>query len=123
VTDDDGASDSTSQSETVTSGGDPLEVFYDSFESGAWNGLWTEDSQDDWFISTQHHTSGTHSAEVDGSATDAQLISMPIDLQGRTAVTITFNWLIERRLNRRDYLAFDVSTDGGSNWTEHARLR
>ena len=124
VTDDDGATDSTSQSVTVTSGG-PLEVFYDSFEfeDPPWNDLWTEDSQNDWFISSQRATAGTHSAEVDGSATDAQLISVPIDLQGRTEATITFNWLIEKRLNRRDYLAFDVSTNGGSSWTERARLR
>ena len=60
---------------------------------------------------------------MDGRATDAQLISVPIDLQGRTEVTITFKWLIERRLNKREYLAFDVSTNGGTSWTEHARLR
>ena len=124
VTDNQGGTDSTSQSVTVTSdGGPPLEVFFDSFESSAWNGLWTEDFQNDWFISSQRATAGTYSAEVDGSATDAQLISVPIDLQGRTEVTITFNWLIERRLNKREYLAFDVSVDGGANWTEHARLR
>jgi hypothetical protein len=48
---------------------------------------------------------------------------VPIDLQGRTEATITFNWRIERRLNKREYLAFDVSTNGGSSWIEHARLR
>ena len=122
VTDNQGGTDSTSDSMTVTSG-DPLEVLYDSFENGAWNGLWTEDSQNAWFISSQRATAGINSAEVDGLATDAQLISVPINLQGRTEATITFKWLIERRLNRRDYLAFDVSTDGGENWTERARLR
>ena len=123
VTDDDGATDSTSQSVTVTSGGDPLEVFYDSFESSALNGQWRQDSQNDWFISSQHAKIGDYSAEVDGSAKDAQLISVPIDLQGRTEAKITFNWRIARRLNKREYLAFDVLTNGGSSWIEHARLR
>jgi hypothetical protein len=98
-------------------------VFYDSFESSALDDQWTQDSQNDWFISSQRHTDGDHSAEVDGSARDAQLTSVPIDLQGYTEATITFNWLIERQLKRREYLAFDVSTDAGSSWTEHARLR
>ena len=48
---------------------------------------------------------------------------MPIDLQGRTAATITFNWLIESGLDSGEYIAFDVSTNGGSSWTERARLR
>jgi PKD repeat protein len=123
VTDNQGGTDSTSQNVTVSGG--PLVVFYDSFEfeGPPWNDLWTEDPQDDWFISTQRAKEGDQSAEVDGSATDAQLISVPIDLQGRTEATITFNWLIEKKLNKREYLAFDVSTDGGSSWAEHALLR
>jgi len=101
----------------------PVEVFYDSFENGQWNGLWTEDAQNDWFTNTQRATSGSRSAEVDGSASDAQLISIPIDLQGRTQASITFNWYIESGLDTGEYLAFDVSTDGGSSWTEYERLR
>jgi serine protease len=118
VTDDDGATDSTNSDVTVSdSAGGSLEVFFDSFENGAWNGLWTEDSQGDWFTSTQRATEGNSSAEVDGSANDAQLISNPINLQGYTEATITFNWYIESGLDSGEYLVFDVSTDGGSSWT------
>ena len=105
--------------ETVT----PLEVFFDSFEVAEWNGLWTEDGQNDWFRSNQRATNGTFSAEVDGSASNAQLISVPINLQGRTNATITFSWLIESSLDSGEYIAFDVSTNGGSSWVEKARLR
>ena len=108
---------------SAAGGGGTLEVFYDSFENGAWNGRWAVDSQNDWFVSTQRATDGSHSAEVDGTASDAALISVPIDLQGRTAATITFNWFIETGLDSGEYIAFDVSTNGGSSWTEKARLR
>jgi len=98
-------------------------VFSDSFEVGEWNGLWTEDSQNDWFRSTQRAVYGSYSAEVDGRASDAKLISIPIDLQGRINATITFSWYIERGLDSGEYLAFDVSTDEGTSWVEKARLK
>jgi len=124
VTDNDGGTDSVEISVTVEdSSVVPIEVFSDSFENGTWNGLWSEDSQNDWFVSTQRATSGSRSAEVDGRASDAQLVSVPIDLQGRSNASITFNWYIERRVDSNEYLAFDVSTNGGSNWTEKALLQ
>ncbi len=108
---------------TVTEEPTEVEVFSDSFEDGTWNGKWSEDSQNDWFRSTQRAVDGSYSAEVDGSASDAQLISVPIDLLGRTSATISFSWYIEKGLDTGEYLAFDVSTDGGSNWIEKARLQ
>jgi len=124
VTDNQGGTNSTSQSVTVSAaGGAALEVFFDSFENGEWNSLWTEDAQNDWFNSSQRATVGNQSAEVDGSATDAQLISIPVNLQGRSQASITFKWLIESGLDTGEYLAFDVSTNGGSSWLEKARLR
>jgi hypothetical protein len=102
-------------------GGQP--AFSDSFEIGEWSGLWTEDSQNDWTRATQRATDGTWSAEVDGGASDAQLISIPIDLQGATSATVEFDWLIETSLDGGEYLAFDVSTNGGTSWAERARLR
>ena len=98
-------------------------AFSDSFEAGEWNGLWTEDSQNDWYRSNQRAVNGSYSAEVDGRAQNAALISVPIDLQGRHKATITFSWFIESSLDTGEYLAFDVSTDGGATWTEKARLR
>ena len=102
----------------------PVEVFSDSFEVNipAFGGKWTQDVQNDWFQSTQRAVNGSQSAEVDGLATDAQLISNNIDLQGRSQATITFSWLIESSLDLGEYLAFDVSTDGGTTWVEKAKL-
>jgi serine protease len=99
------------------------EVFADSFEISTWNGLWTEDSQDDWFRSSQRATDGNYSAEVDGRASDAALTSLPIDLGSYTNATITFSWFIEKSLDGGEYIAFETSTDNGSSWTEQARLR
>lgn len=102
----------------------PLTVFSDSFEVAEWNNTWTEDAQNDWYRSRQRKVeSGRYSAEVDGQAVNAQLISSPINLQGRTSATIAFSWLIEKGLDAGEYVAFDVSTDGGSTWVEKARLR
>lgn len=98
-------------------------AFEDGFEAGEWNGLWAEDSQNDWFRSTQRAVAGGYSAEVDGLASDAALTSIPINLQGRTNATITFSWFIESGLDLGEYLAFDVSTDNGASWIQKAQLR
>ena len=37
-------------------------LFSDSFENGEWDGKWVEDSQYDWFDSTQRKTDGSYSA-------------------------------------------------------------
>lgn len=99
----------------------PIDVLSMGFEGSL--SPWTQDSQKDWFVSTQRRTAGTRSAEVDGSASKAQLISPNIDLKGRTSATIRFSWYIESELDAGEYLAFEVSTNGGSTWTERARLR
>ncbi|MBN1306545.1 MAG: S8 family serine peptidase [Chitinispirillaceae bacterium] len=100
-----------------------ITVFSDGFDVAEWNGLWTEDYQNDWFRSGQRSVDGGFSAEVDGSAYNAQLISIPIDLQGKTNATVTFSWFIESGLDANEYIAFDVSTNGGTSWSEKARLR
>ncbi|MCK5096076.1 MAG: S8 family serine peptidase [Candidatus Pacebacteria bacterium] len=122
VTDDNGATSTDSVEIIVTE--EPLEIFYDSFEISAvdeWNGLWTEDSQNDWERATQRATDGSYSAEIDGRAVDATLTSIDIDLQGHTEATITFDWLTEQSLDSGEYLAFDLSVDGGE-WVEKGAL-
>ncbi len=102
----------------------PIIVFSDSFEVNEWNGLWSEDSQNDWYRSKQRRVgSGRYSAEIDGKAADAQLISKAIDLQGKTEAQIKFSWFIESNWDAGEYIAFDVSLDNGLTWTEQARLR
>jgi hypothetical protein len=96
---------------------DPVPIFSDSFENGTWNGLWVEDSQNDWFRSTQRATDGNYSAEVDGSANDATLTTADaFDLSLFAGATLTFSWYIESGLDSDEYLAFDISLDGGSTW-------
>ncbi len=108
---------------TVTETLVEVTVFSDSFEDGNLGPEWTQDARNDWFVSPQRAFDGAHSAEVDGSASNAKLISIPIDLQGRTNATITFSWYIESGLDKGEYLAFDVSTNGINSWVEKARLR
>ncbi len=96
-------------------------VFSDSFESGL--GQWTQDSQRDWFQSGQRSTDGSRSAEVDGRASNASLMTGAIDLSGKSNARISFDWFIENSLDSGEYIAFDVSTNGGGSWSERARLR
>jgi serine protease len=102
----------------------PTEItaFSDSFEVAEWNGLWTEDFQNDWYRSNQRATDGTNSAEVDGLASNAALTSISVNLQGKTNAKISFSWLIESSLDGGEYVTFETSTDG-VNWVERARIR
>lgn len=96
-------------------------VFSDSFEVGTWNGLWVEDSQNDWFRSTQRATDGSYSAEVDGRATDATLtMADPVDLSGFAEASLTFSWYIEGGFDSGEYLALDVYNGA---WQEVRLLR
>jgi hypothetical protein len=73
ATDADGAVSTDSATITITDAPSEVVLFEDSFEGSEWNGKWVEDSQNDWFRSTQRATEGSHAAEVDGKATDATL--------------------------------------------------
>ena len=85
--------------------------------------MWTEDSQNDWSRSSEKVKSGSYAARFRGSGTDSQLISVPINLQGKTSATITFYWYINSGLDSGEYIAFDISTDNGLTWTEKLRLK
>ena len=109
--------------ENVNEPPSPVEVFFESFESSGWLSHWSQDGQNDWFRSRQRATEGRYSVEIDGLASDATLISQPIDLQGKTSAAVSFAWLIENSLDAGEYVAFDTSTDGGAHWQEQRRLR
>lgn len=98
-----------------------ITVHTESFESGL--GSWSQDTQKDWFSSTQRKTLGSRSAEVDGRASNAALMSPLIDLSGKNNAKISFSWFVENGFDGGEYIAFDVSTDGGNTWTEYKRLR
>jgi hypothetical protein len=100
----------------------PQTLFEDSFELSQWNGKWVQDSQNDWFQSTQRSTTGSNSAEVDGSANNATLTTANvIDLSGMQSATLTFDWLIESGFDSGEYLSLDISTNGGASWTQDVR--
>ena len=99
-------------------------LFADSFETGGgagnWSGNWVDGGQGDWFRSTQRATDGAYSAEVDGFADNSTLtLATPIDLSGYDTAVLTFDWLIENGFDGGEYLALDISTDGGANWTDN----
>ncbi|QQR64789.1 peptidase S8 [Candidatus Kaiserbacteria bacterium] len=98
-----------------------INVHGESFESGL--GSWSQDSQNDWLSSTQRKITGQRSAEVDGRATNALLSSPGINLSGKTNARVSFSWLIENDFDSGEYIAFDVSTNGGTSWNEYVRLR
>ena len=106
---------------------EPAEVlmFADSFEVAEWNGLWVEDSQNDWFRSTQRATDGRFSAEIDGAASGATLTlrnnGVPINTLDMDLVTLRFDWLIESSFDLGEFVALDVSANGGVTWTQNVR--
>lgn len=92
-------------------------VFEDSFEDGQWNGKWVVDGQADWQTSSQRATVGSFSAEVDGRANDATLtMATSLDLSGYERAEVRFDWLIESTFDTGEYVAVDVSTNGGNSW-------
>jgi len=94
---------------TILNDDQPIVLFEDSFEVGEWNGLWVEDSQNDWFRSTQRATDGAQSAEVDGRATDATLtMANAADLTPFRGVQLTYSSYIESGLDTGEYLALDL---------------
>ncbi len=101
---------------------DPIVLFSDSFESGQWSGQWVEDSQNDWFDSSQRATDGARSAEVDGWASNAALsLANPLDLTGYASAELTFSWYIESGFDGGEYIALDLYD--GTTWSEVATLR
>lgn len=96
-------------------------VFSDDFENDLTK--WSRERRSNWDTSVLHHTDGRYSANVSGRSFDDGLTSQSIDLEGKDSVTIAFSWYIERWLDSGEYIAFDVSTDGGSSWSELGSLQ
>ena len=94
-------------------------LFEDGFDVSEWNGVWTEDAQNDWFRTTshQHADDGPASACVDGRATDATLTTVDnIDVSGSSTVTVDCWWWIDSGLDTGEYLRCEYKLDAGS-WT------
>jgi len=107
----------TSTPANATTDDPPGPVFTDNFESSTdWTNNWT--SYGAWNRVTAKPHDGSYSAEIDGNVTDSALVSVSIDVTGKSSATVTFWWLIENRLDAGEYLALDVDT--GSGWVEKA---
>lgn len=92
-------------------------VFADSFEVGEWNGLWVEDSQNDWRRQTQRASDGNYSAEVDGRATDATLsVANAIEMSPYGSAELTFSWYIESGFDSGEYVRLDFWD--GNSWNQ-----
>lgn len=94
----------------------------DSFENGEWNGLWTQDQQNDWSVSNENVADANFAAAVKGIAHDAALTSIPMQLGEMDVAVIQFGWCISDTFGSGDYLAFDISTDDGATWQQKARI-
>jgi PKD repeat protein len=95
-------------------------VFADSFEFGL--GTWTQGAQAAWLQSSARDDDGSYSAEIEGPVTDATLVSPEIILNGAASATAVASLYIESGLDTGEYLAFDLSTDGGQTWDEISRI-
>ena len=96
----------------------PTTIFSDGFESGLGN--WVQDSQRDWFTSSQRRTQGIRSAEVDGNAIDATITTKnSIDLSSKTSATLTYSWFIENNWDSGEYICLDIFANGA--WTSSVR--
>lgn len=98
-------------------------VFQDGFEINEWNGLWTEDSQNDWSRSAEKYNEGGYAAKFSGPGNNSQLVSNEINFGNNLNATINFFWYIDRNMAKGEYIALDVSTDSGLTWTEKLRLK
>jgi len=92
-------------------------VFSDNFESSTdWTNNWS--AYGAWNRVTARKYDGSYSAEIDGNVTDSALVSVSIDVSGKSSATITLQWFIEAGLDTGEYLAFD--TNVGSGWVQQA---
>ncbi|MFH1585527.1 MAG: hypothetical protein ABIB79_02050 [archaeon] len=93
------------------------DIFFDNFETGGLSN-WEQDSQNDWFGSTQRsYGGGTTSAEVDGAATNAWLRPInTFDLSSYLSATVSAQIYIESGLDLGEYVCMDYSCNGGLTW-------
>jgi hypothetical protein len=119
---DDGGLTSAATVTVVITGDIEIEVLVDSFENGEWNGLWTEDPQDAWSITTNRATDGVAAAMIGPAASAATLTSGSLETHGATTASVTLAWYLRERAATGDRLALEYSTDGGGTWTPAAAL-
>jgi len=112
VKDDGGATGTDTVLVTVQANQAPIVEFSDSFEDATLN-KWVQDSQKDWFVSTQRARDGSRTAEVDGSANGATItVNSPVNLQGKISAKLTYSWFIESNWDSGEYICLDIFSNG-----------
>ncbi len=125
VTDNGGATGSTSRSVTVTVG--PTRIFFEDFDDG---------TADGWALTGLWHVSGVCSTPpstpnslnynkdsdctYDTGSRTTGTATFDVDLTGRTAATLNFSHRFEKEnysAGAYDIMRVQVSTDGGATWT------
>ncbi|MBN1916272.1 MAG: hypothetical protein JW889_00055 [Verrucomicrobia bacterium] len=107
---------------TLTTAGGGTVVFSDTFDDTSWAPQWTT-IETSWARVTTKGHDDSYSAEIDGNVLDSKLVSQAIDVSAAQTATVSFWWWIDGYLDTGEYLAFDVSTNGGQSWTEKGILR
>ncbi|MBN1916273.1 MAG: hypothetical protein JW889_00060 [Verrucomicrobia bacterium] len=106
---------------TAGAGGGTV-VFEDTFGDTYWTPQWTSVGTSWARVTTKGHDD-SYSAEIDGYVSNSSLTSQSIDVTGKNSANVTFWWWIDSYVDAGEYLAFDVSTNGGSTWTQKAILQ
>lgn len=93
--------------------------FYDSFENGEWNSLWTETGEGDWVTSATASTTitkvGTYVASVNDCDTNCNLTSININCAGYQDCILTYNWGT-KGLDADESIRMDIYNVTSSVW-------
>ncbi|OHA42619.1 MAG: hypothetical protein A3G59_03390 [Candidatus Taylorbacteria bacterium RIFCSPLOWO2_12_FULL_47_20] len=93
--------------------------FSDDFDGGNLTLNWVNDAAGAWVLSQKEKISPEYSIGVTGRVRNAAVRSKQIAVGGNST-RIEFSWRIDSMFSSRDYLAFDVSTDGGKSFSQKA---
>ena len=92
--------------------------FFDDFETSNFGTLWAQDAQNDWFRGNERsYSSGSYSAAVDGSATNAWLKrAANYNLSRYNSCALSARIYIESNWDSDEFICMDYSTNGGTGW-------
>ncbi|RLG20182.1 hypothetical protein DRN74_05905, partial [Candidatus Micrarchaeota archaeon] len=86
------------------------QLFFDDFETSNFASNWIQDSQNDWFRSSQRSRNyGSWSVEVDGYTSNSYIqLANPLDLRGAGKAILTYSWFIETNWDSGESICLDI---------------
>ncbi len=86
------------------------QVFFDDFETNNFADNWVQDSQNDWFRSSQRSRNyGSYSAEVDGYTNNGYIqLANSLDLRGAGKAILSYSWFIETNWDNGESICLDI---------------